>query len=198
MPTAGAGEAVNTGTPTAEILFETATFASNATFDTTITAKADVIGATAPVTDATKGRYIHKMMGGSTAVIHPVGTGADNSQFGMRVWRWLPIRAKDSVLIGWRAVLVWAGTDTLCTKVGIAAGLLDNTVRAVDTIAATANTGDRGPTGANQVYQPATADNQQAEFQFDARAASYIEVEMAQDGGTATGFNVGIYELSGT
>lgn len=142
---------------------------------------------TPPQDVAASGRRVVGPTGNSLLTLVPVGIGGDNESGAFRVWVWrrivAPNRSKGPVQ--WLKTLLCQGTFTLCTKVGIAGGILGATVRYADTISIS-NDRSLGPDQVRLLQ--GTADESPAMLVVDT-LGQLVEIEGTRNGSIATSYN---------
>jgi len=155
-----------------------------------LTRPADMISAQGPQPSVTTGVFIFETEGGLEQ-IRPILLGADNCQATLyiRAWR----QAFDSKgqipatfppnACEWTSDLFWVGTIQACTATPIDAGILNSSSgsqwRYCDTLTATT---DRLPSPNTKFVQAASADNEPAFFEFDARGYQKIGLYFTVNG----------------
>jgi len=127
-----------------------------------------------PQSVGASGRYVVKVAKGSLLQSQFYGQGADNAIGAARIWRWDTCKRPDGT-VHWMRVLLWDGTFTLSTDVGIVGGAVDPDTRFADTITTTTDRTLR----ASAAIAPAAADNHRATLTIDTEGGVYIEYELS-------------------
>ncbi len=132
------------------------------------------------------------------AVLVFVGDGADNTQFGYKVWRRVGIQSRvddSGTITVWERMLVCSGTVTLSQAVGASSTIFGAAKFMADTIVNTIDPGFQklidtlgGGRTVVDVYTP-TADTDAARLIITDAFDGELEVELAKNGGAVTGMN---------